>query len=80
MSLQAMLPWGMNRPWAGSNSYKISELFPFTVAGPPAIHSPSLPFCVRFKIRLQLMMPTTYPATLDTGRVANTYPGGITTR
>jgi len=75
-----VLPWGVHRPWAGSNRYKISELFPFTVEGPPPIRSSSLPFCVRFKIRLQLMMPTTHPATLDTGRVANTYPGGISPR
>ena len=57
ISRRRVLPWGMHKPWAGSNRYQISELFPFTVAGPPAIHSSSLPFCERFKIRLQLMVP-----------------------
>jgi len=54
---RGVLPSGMNRPWAESNRYKISELIPFTAAGPPAIHSSSFSFCVRFKIRFQLMMP-----------------------
>ena len=52
-----VLPWGMHKPWAGSNRYQISELLPFTAAGPPAIHSSSLPLCIRFKMRFQLMMP-----------------------
>jgi hypothetical protein len=51
---------------------KIAELIPFTAAGPPTVDSPSLPFCVRFKLRLR-REPYTQPATLDTGRVANTY-------
>ena len=80
MTLQSMLPSGVNKPWAESNRYKISELIPFIAAGPPAIHSPSLPFCVRFKIRLQPMVPITYPATLDTGPLAKSYPRGISPR
>jgi hypothetical protein len=49
---------------------------PFTAAWPHTVHSSSLPFCVRFKIRLRSEPPYTYPATLDTGPVANGYPGG----
>ncbi|SMP75003.1 hypothetical protein SAMN06265222_118103 [Neorhodopirellula lusitana] len=56
MALRAMLPSGMHKPWAGSNSYQISGLNPLGVAGPPTIASSSLPFCVRFQRRLQLMM------------------------
>ncbi len=48
VSLQTVLPSGMNRPWAESDSYQISGLIPFNVAGPPTIASSSLPFCVRF--------------------------------
>ena len=55
-------------------------LMPFTAERPLPGDSPSLPFCVRFKIRLRREPPYTHPATLDTGRVANAYPGGISTR
>ena len=79
MTLQTMLPWGMHKPWAESNSYKISELFPFTAAGPPAVYSSSLPLCIRFNQRLR-RMPYTLAAILDTGRVASAYPGGISPR
>jgi hypothetical protein len=55
-------------------------LKPFTAQWPHWVHSSSLPFCVRFKIRLRKQIPYTHPATLDTGRAANTYPGGILPR
>lgn len=74
-----MLPSSVNKPWAGSNRYKISELMSFTAERPLPVDSPSLPFWVRFKIRLRLM-PYTHPATLDTGRAANAYPRGISPR
>ena len=48
-----VLPSGMNRPWADSERYKISGLIPFMAAGPPTVHSSSLPFYVRFKLRFQ---------------------------
>ena len=48
-----VLPSGVHRPWAESNRYKISELMPFTAEWLHPVGSPSLPFCVRFKIRLQ---------------------------
>ena len=53
MTRREVLPSGMHKPWAGSNRYKISELFPFIVTGPPVIHSSSLPFCLRFKVALR---------------------------
>ena len=46
---------------------------------PPTVDSSSLPFCVRFNIRFR-KPPYTKAATLDTGRVASAYPGGIPTR
>lgn len=72
--------FGHAQTLSSSNSYQISELFPFTVEGPPPIRSSSLPFCVRFNQRFRRETPYTLAATLDTGRVANTYPGGIPTR
>ena len=71
-----ILPSSVNKPWAGSNSYKISELMSFIAERPLSVDSPSLPFWVRFKTRLRLT-PYTHPATLDTGRAANAYPRGI---
>ncbi|TWT79649.1 hypothetical protein CA13_10540 [Planctomycetes bacterium CA13] len=53
MTRREVLPWGVNKPWAESNRYLISELIPFTVTGPPVIHSSSLPLCVRFNRRLR---------------------------
>lgn len=44
-------------------------------AGSQPVHSSSLPFCVRFNV-----VVTKHAATLDTGLVANDYPGGIPTR
>ncbi|MDM4019504.1 hypothetical protein, partial [Roseiconus lacunae] len=55
LTLQAMLPSGMHKPWAESNSYQISGLLPFIAAGPPTVDSSSLPFCVRFKLRFQTL-------------------------
>ena len=45
------------------------------VAGSEPVHSSSLPSCVRFN-----MAVTRHAATLDTGPVANGYPGGVPTR
>jgi len=53
MTPQTILPSGMHKPWAGSNRYKISELRPFTARRPRPVGSPSLPLCVRFKIRFR---------------------------
>jgi hypothetical protein len=44
-------------------------------AGSEPVHSSSLPSCVRFN-----MAVTRHAATLDTGPVANGYPGGVPTR
>ena len=74
-----VLPSGVNRPWAESNRYKISELLPFTVAWPHTIRSSSLSFCVRFNRPLR-RSPYKPAATLDTGRVAIAYPRGSHTR
>jgi hypothetical protein len=62
----------MNRPWAGSESYKISGLN--TIHGWTAspVHSSSLPFCVRFNASV-----TSRAATLDTEPVASGYSGGL---
>ena len=48
-----MLPSSMHKPWAESNRYKISELMSFTAGRPLPVDSPSLPFCVRFKMRFR---------------------------
>ena len=48
-----ILPSSVNRPWAGSNRYKISELMSFTAGRPLPVDSPSLPFCVRFNVALR---------------------------
>ena len=48
-----ILPSSVNRPWAGSNRYKISELMSFTAGRPLPVDSPSLPFCVRFNESLR---------------------------
>ena len=74
-----ILPSSVNKPWAGSNRYKISELMSFTAGRPLPVDSPSRPFWVRFKIRLRLT-PYTHPATLDTGPLAKSYPRGSLTR
>jgi hypothetical protein len=71
---------GRCNPCRLANRYKISELIPFIVTGPPVIHSSSLPFCLRFKMALRAQGSYRHPARLDTGRVASTYPGGISTR
>ncbi len=47
-----ILPSSVNRPWAESNRYKISELMSFTAERPLPVDSPSLPFCVRFNVAL----------------------------
>lgn len=70
-----ILPSSVNRPWAGSSRYKISELMSFTAGRPLPVDSPSLPFWVRFKKRLR-RMPYTHTATLDTERAANAYHAG----
>ncbi len=48
-----ILPSSVNKPWAGSNSYKISELMSFIAERPLPVDSPSLPFCVRFNVTLR---------------------------
>ena len=82
-----ILPSSMHTPWAGSNSYKISELMSFIAERPPPVDSPSLPFWVRFnellRIRRQHYGFThsyTFAATLDTGPLAKSYPRGSLTR
>ena len=80
MTHREVLPWGMHKPWAESNSNKISELIPFTVTGLPAIRSSSLPFCLRFNVSLRAPGSYRHAAKLDTGRMASTYPGGISPR
>ena len=74
-----VLPSGMHKPWAGSDSYKISEL--------NTIHSRVAtpgPFILAFFLcTLQpatSAWPYTLAATLDTGPLAGSYPGGIRTR
>jgi len=75
MTRLPVLPSSMHKPWAGSESYKISGLD--TVHGWTAspVHSSSLPFCVRFNAAVARRA-----ATLDTGPVASSYPRGIPTR
>ena len=70
-----VLPSSVNKPWAGSESYKFSGLN--TIHGWTAspVHSSSLPFRVRFNVPV-----TSRAATLDTGPGASGYPGGIRTR
>ena len=74
----------MNRPWAGSNRYKISELMSFAKrCSPPRGHSRSIHphylsvYASRCHFRQSLYR---HPATLDTGHGANAYPGGDHTR
>jgi hypothetical protein len=71
----AVLPSGLDKPWAGYDSYQISGLD--TVYGWTAspVHSSSRPFCVRFNAAV-----TRHAATLDTGPVASSYPRGVSTR
>ena len=67
-----VLPSSVNKPWAGSESYKISGLnivYGWT-ANP--VHSSSLPFCVRFNAAVARRA-----ATLDTGPVASSYPRAL---
>jgi hypothetical protein len=75
MTRLPVLPSSMHKPWAGSESYKISGLD--TVHGWTAspVHSASLPFCVRFNAAVARRA-----ATLDTGPVASSYPRGVSTR
>jgi hypothetical protein len=70
-----MLPSGMNKPWAGSDSYQISGLN--TVQGSTVSRylSTSLPFCVRFNVTV-----TRRAATLDTEPLAKSYSDWIHTR
>ena len=80
MTRPPVLPSSMHKPWAGSDSYKISGLN--TVHGWTAspVLSSSLPFCVRFNVALRGGTPYSHAATLDTGPVASGYPGGSRTR
>jgi len=66
-----MLPSSMHTPWAGSDSYNLSELN--TVQGSTVSRylSSSLPFCVRFNVAV-----TRHAATLDTEPLAKSYSGG----
>ena len=70
-----VLPSGMNKPWAGSDSYQISGLN--TVQGSTVSRylSTSLPFCVRFNVTI-----TRHAATLDTEPLAKSYSDGNHTR
>jgi hypothetical protein len=72
MTRLPVLPSSMHKPWAGSESYKISGLN--TIHGWTAspVHSSSLPFCVRFNAAVARRA-----ATLDTGPVASSYPRGV---
>jgi hypothetical protein len=69
-----MLPSSMDTPWAESHSYNLSELNTIQGSTVSRYLSTSLPFCVRFKVTV-----TWHAATLDTGLVANDYPGGSLT-
>lgn len=74
-------PSGMQKPWAVSNrKTMISELNLIQGWTASPYLSSSLPFCVRFNQRLRREMSYTLTATLDTGPVANSYPGGILIR
>jgi hypothetical protein len=70
-----VLPSIRSKISARSVSYPLSGLNPIhgRVANP--VHSTSLPFCVRFNVPV-----ASHAATLDTGRLASPYPGGIRTR
>jgi hypothetical protein len=57
---------GRCNPCRLANRYKILELFPIAVTGPPVIHSSSLPFCLRFKMALRAQGSYKHPARLDT--------------
>ena len=57
-SKRAMLPSSMNTPWAGSNSYNLSELNTIQGGVASPCLSSSLPFCVRFNWALQVGEPT----------------------
>ncbi len=63
----------MHTPWAESDSYKNfgAQYHSGRLASPYL--SSSLPFCVRFNVPV-----TSYAATLDTGPLAKSYPGGFT--
>jgi hypothetical protein len=77
-----MLPSSLQTPWAGSNSYKFSELN--TVQGSTVSRylSSSLSFCVRFSqtFRTGNAVPYSQAATLDTEPLAKSYSGGDPTR
>ena len=64
----------MHTPWAGSNSYNLSELNTIQGGVASPCLSSSLPFCVRFNVAV-----TRHAATLDTEPLAKSYPGGSRT-
>ena len=75
-----MLPSGMNTPWAGSNRYKD---FGAQYHSQPGGHARSVhPHVLSVYASNSDFdtLPYTLPATLDTGPLAKSYPGGITSR
>ena len=75
MTRLPILPSSMHKPWAGSDSYKISGLNTIHGWKTNPVHSSSLPFCVRFNVPV-----TRHAATLDTEPGASGYSDGVHTR
>ena len=76
-----VLPWGMHKPWAGFNRYKIRSSCRSSPQGHPrSIHPHYLSAQTSKDAVLQETTLAndayTPPATLDTGPVASGYPGG----
>ena len=77
MTKRKILPSSMHTPWAGSNSYNLSELNTIQGGVASPCLSSSLPFCVRFNRALRLAsQPYSQAATLDTKPLAKSYLGG----
>ncbi|TWU22975.1 hypothetical protein Pla52o_25080 [Novipirellula galeiformis] len=80
IALRAMLPSGMHKPWAESDSYQISRLT--SIQRRRATYDRFI--LTTFLCTLQATTSTddvyTSPAKLDTEPVANSYSGGIHTR
>ena len=74
-----VLPSSIYTPWEGSERYAISGLHTIQRGTASPYLSSSLPFCVRFNAGLR-NWPYTCAATLDTGPLARSYPGGVSSR
>ena len=78
--MKLSLPSSMHTPWAGSNR---KQCFRSSISF--RVDSQSIPFTLTtslFTLQATTSANGAYtpPAKLDTGRAANTYPGGIPTR